>query len=113
MKCMRCGTAITSKDVFCEKCLEDMKRHPIDPSTPIQLPQRHETPVAKSHYKKSRKPEEIVSWQRGIILWLVLIVVALALSLGMTLFMLIPELNKETPPETPAAYHAVVDDCFT
>ena len=113
MKCMRCGTAITSKAVFCEKCLEDMKRHPVDPSTPIQLPQRQEAPPAKNHYKKTRKPEEIVSLQRGVILWLVLIILALALSLGMVLSMLIPVLDQPAQTEPAAAYTTVEEHCFT
>ncbi len=113
MKCMRCGTAITTKDVFCEKCLEDMQRHPIDPSTPIQLPLRDQSPPAKSHYRKTRKPEETVVFQRGIILWLILVVLALALALGMCLSMLFQGLQTENTPETPAAYTFTQEDCFT
>lgn len=113
MKCMRCGTAITTKDVFCENCLEDMKRHPIDPSTPIQLPNRDEEAPVKGHYRKTRKPEETVVFQRGVILWLVIVVLALAISLGMTLSILIQGQETKQTPETPAAYSAVLEECFT
>ncbi len=61
MKCLKCGTAITSDQIFCESCRDDMDKHPVNPGTPVMLPQRPERPVVKASRKKVRKPEEQVA----------------------------------------------------
>lgn len=80
MKCMRCGTSISSGQVFCEPCLEDMKRHPIDPATPIMLPERHPLPTKTSH-RKVRKPEEQLDFLKKVMFWQFIVMGALFLGL--------------------------------
>ena len=84
MKCMRCGTAIASDHVFCDTCSEDMKRHPVDPATPVVIPQRPTTAPAKQSHKKVRKPEEIIRSLRSWVTFLLITVVALLVALGIT-----------------------------
>ena len=81
MKCMRCGTAITSDQVFCNPCLEDMKRHPVDPATPVQLPQRPSSAPTKSPHRKARKPEEQVNILRKMVFWQMIIIAILVIAL--------------------------------
>lgn len=40
MSCMKCGRDVYSDQVFCESCLEDMARYPVNPDTPVVLPKR-------------------------------------------------------------------------
>ena len=81
MKCMRCGTAITSDQVFCNPCLEDMKRHPVDPATPVQIPQRPSSVPAKLSHRKARKPEEQVNILRKMVFWQMIIIAILVIAL--------------------------------
>lgn len=88
MKCLKCGTAITSGQVFCQTCQDDMERHPVKPGTPIVLPNRPERHVSKSSHKKTRKAEDRVISQRRLIFVLTAIIFALAGALTVTLIML-------------------------
>lgn len=88
MKCLKCGTSITSDQVFCDPCLEDMERHPVKPGTPIVLPNRPERPVGKTSHKRIKKPDEQIKNLRSFIFWLLLLVVALIVALAITLHML-------------------------
>lgn len=88
MKCMKCGTAISSDQVFCESCRDEMERYPVKPGTPIQLPNRPEK-VQKNTHKKVRKPEEIIANLQAFIFWLILLIVALGVALGICIHMLL------------------------
>lgn len=101
MKCLRCGTAITSDQVFCESCRQDMERHPIDPGTPIVLPNRSQRRPGKNGHKKIRKPEEQIANLKALIFWLLLVIVALAAALTITVMMLLSA-TKEPEPEAMA-----------
>ena len=59
MNCMKCGTEILTEQVFCEECLADMARHPVNPNTPVVLPRRSAAPVSKKVVrKKTLSPEQ-------------------------------------------------------
>lgn len=94
MKCLKCGTVITSDQVFCETCLTDMERHPVKPGTPIVLPNRPERPAGKTAHKRVRKPDEQIANLRGFIFWLLLLIVALGTALTVTVFMLISAIEE-------------------
>ncbi len=94
MKCLKCGTAISSDQVFCAPCQEDMERHPVNQGTPIVLPNRPERAVNKASHKRVRKPEERIANLRSLIFWLVLLVVALGTVLAITIWMLLTETNE-------------------
>ena len=78
MNCMKCGREITDDQVFCESCLEAMKKYPVKPGIAIQLPQRKETPFVKKVQAKRRHaptPEERIQVLKKrvrtlVILWL-------------------------------------------
>ena len=113
MKCMRCGTAIASDHVFCDTCSEDMKRHPVDPATPVVIPQRPTTAPAKQSHKKVRKPEEIIRSLRSWVTFLLIAVVALLVALGITVAMFLQVLDGQDANPAPAAYNISQFDCFT
>lgn len=96
MKCLKCGSAITSDQVFCGNCREDMERHPVKPGTPIVLPNRPERYVSKASHKKARKPEEQIANLRSFIFWLFLVIVALLVALGITVALLLTDTNPLT-----------------
>jgi len=35
MHCLKCGTEIEAPQVFCDRCLVDMKNHPVSRETPV------------------------------------------------------------------------------
>lgn len=49
MNCMKCGRDIQEGQVFCDNCLEVMRRYPVKPNTAVQLPQRKEIPARGDH----------------------------------------------------------------
>ena len=40
MHCLKCGTEIEAPQVFCDRCLVDMKNHPVSRETPVVIPKR-------------------------------------------------------------------------
>lgn len=61
MQCMKCGNHISTGQVFCPDCLEEMTRYPVKPGTPVLLPSKPtEAPVKKSPRRKNLSPEEQV-----------------------------------------------------
>lgn len=89
MKCMRCGSEIHSTTGFCESCLQEMQKHPVDPNTPINLPRREKhTPVKRSR-KRHLKPEDQIRRLRRLTLWLMALILVLALALSAAVYMLL------------------------
>ena len=69
MNCLKCGAEIKAPAVFCESCLKEMERNPVDRESKVVLPAR---PVSASEIKVPRakpqpKAEEIIVHQRGLI----------------------------------------------
>lgn len=89
MKCMRCGTGITSGAVFCEECLADMEKHPVKPGTPINLPRREKQQSVKRSKKRFYKPEEHISALRRLVAWLMTLIIILVLALTAAVYMLV------------------------
>ena len=56
MNCMKCGREIAEVAVFCESCLEDMKKYPVKPGIAIQLPGRKDAPVLRKSHTRRRQP---------------------------------------------------------
>lgn len=83
MHCLKCGKEAQENQVFCEGCLEDMKKHPVKPGTPVQLPLRSERSQAKkpAHKGRSLPPEEQVTRLRKLVRRLTVAMVVLALVL--------------------------------
>ena len=59
MNCMKCGREILADQAFCETCLADMQRHPVNPNTPVVLPKHTAAPVSvKKPVRKKTVPLE-------------------------------------------------------
>ena len=52
MNCMRCGREVTAGNVFCEDCLAEAGKYPVNSDTPVYLPRRVENNAAKKQPKK-------------------------------------------------------------
>ena len=89
MKCMRCGSEIHSATGFCEDCLQEMKKHPVDPNTPINLPRREKHAPVKRTKRRHLKPEEQLRRLRRLVLCLMALILALALALSAAVYMLL------------------------
>lgn len=79
MNCMKCGRDIGEDQVFCDSCLDVMKKYPVKPGIAIQLPSRNHAPSPKKATVRRRQPptpEEQVQrlkkrLKRMVILWLI------------------------------------------
>ena len=60
--CMKCGRERPADQVFCEKCLADMREHPVKPGVVVLLPRREETPTKPAPKRRTPalSPEEQV-----------------------------------------------------
>lgn len=102
MYCMKCGRDIKEGQVFCNSCLEDMKKYPVKPGTAIQLPHKKEAPSKKVYVKRKQPPTAEEQLQklrkrlkRMIILWLItLILLGAAIYPTVQFFM---DLSLELP----------------
>ena len=90
MYCMKCGRKLKDNQVFCPDCLAIMDDYPVKPGTPIQLPNRTNTPSSptKSPKKKPRKPEEQILQLRSTVRWLTLSLIVALLAFIITAFMM-------------------------
>lgn len=57
MNCMRCGRDI-EEGVFCEECLEEMKKYPVNPGIAIRIPRRPDPQVKRVQRRKTVSEEE-------------------------------------------------------
>ena len=91
MSCMRCGKESTEDHVFCTECLEDMKRHPVKPGTPIQLPVRENNgPVKRASFRVAEsKWHDKIFRLKYTMFWLVVLIILLAGLLALALCMLL------------------------
>ena len=65
MHCLKCGTEIEAPQVFCDRCLVDMKNHPVSRETPvnykIMFHVKH-PPAKEAHMEQ--KVEELLAVMR-------------------------------------------------
>ena len=101
MQCMKCGREIPVDQVFCQECLEDMEKYPVDPGVVVTLPPAaravRQMPAAKSHRHK-RTLEEQAKLQRKwlrVTSWLLVLTVSLLIGAGGLIYSL---LNQEDEP---------------
>ena len=61
MHCLKCGREMEEGQVFCQDCLLDMGRHPVDPNAVVFVPKAGTSAnQKKSPRKRQRSPEEQV-----------------------------------------------------
>ena len=53
LACLKCGKE--TKDVFCESCKAEMNRYPVNPGTPVSVPDREAYITRKRANKPKRK----------------------------------------------------------
>ncbi|MBO7251217.1 MAG: hypothetical protein J6V25_01190 [Oscillospiraceae bacterium] len=58
MQCMRCGKNALFDNVFCDSCLKEMNKYPVNPNTPVSLPKRSEYNAARKTVRKRSVPLE-------------------------------------------------------
>ena len=96
MNCMKCGREAGADNAFCDACLEEMGRHPVNPATVILLPGQGKPQPKKSAPKKApATPEEQVTVLRRKLRrlrMLVLLLAALVAVLGITVRRTLSEL---------------------
>lgn len=84
MNCLRCGAETPEKQVFCDHCLSDMARYPVNPHTHVHLPKRaRDEEILKKSAKRKRtlSAEEQISALRRKVkgLWLTVAILVLVL----------------------------------
>ena len=100
MSCLKCGQEVVSGQIFCEACLADMQRHPVDPSTPIILPKRSRPLPSKRTHKRMLNTEDLITSQRRIIRLLMVIILLLLLLVGVLSYATIHYRNLASAPKT-------------
>jgi len=60
MECMKCGRETAENEIFCEDCLKQMDKYPVQINTPVSIPKREEV-RRKTAQKKILKPEEQIA----------------------------------------------------
>ncbi len=86
MTCMKCGRELETEQAFCDICLEEMKKYPVKPGTPVQLPSFSRTaPVRKAVVRRrTLSPEEqlrVLKKRTRILAVLLLVTTALVLAM--------------------------------
>ena len=52
MNCIKCGRETIGEDVFCQSCLTEMEKYPVQPGTVVLLPRRKEHAYSKKAAKR-------------------------------------------------------------
>jgi hypothetical protein len=91
MNCIRCGREIEEPNVFCEECLQEMEKQPVNPGTPIQLPVHgdcSDPKRARFRLAESKWTDKIFRL-KYIIVFLIILIVLLAAALALCICMLL------------------------
>lgn len=85
MNCMKCGREIPSGQVFCEDCLLDMAKYPVDPDIKVAIPRRASTTGFRKPSKRRTltADEQIASLKRAVRILAILLVLVTALAIAL------------------------------
>ncbi len=111
MNCMKCGRETENDSVFCQECLQEMKRYPVQPGAVVLLPRRRESTLMKKTPKRHiPTPEEQNVILRKMVLWmsiaLAVCIVAIILMFHPTMHYVLDEhveIGQNYSSVTPAA----------
>ena len=101
MHCLKCGTEIESPQVFCSRCLEDMKNCPVSRETPVVIPKRAAIEQERRGKRpgKPQKREELLAMmrkrQRRLLQACVLLTGICLILLALLIFL--PGIHSTTP----------------
>lgn len=88
MYCMKCGRETSGDQTFCQDCLLEMEKYPVEPGTVVQLPRRN---AASSPRKNSRRRAQPLEEQvAGLTKRVRVLSVLLALSLLLAAVLAVP-----------------------
>ena len=91
MNCMKCGRETNSENVFCQECLLDMEKYPVQPGSVVLLPRRRESYVIKKTPRRHiPSPEEQIKLLRK---WLMILSIVLAVAITAIVFMFRPTMH--------------------
>lgn len=105
MQCMKCGREISGGQVFCQECLEEMEKYPVDPDVVVTLPSASGTAKAQQSAKHPRqrtkktaeeKARRLERWLR-ITCWSLVVSVSLLVGAGGLIYSLLTEEEKPLP----------------
>ena len=89
MNCFKCGRETRGEDVFCQGCLTEMQRYPVEPGTVVLLPRRKDASSKKAVKRHTPAPEEqIVTLRRqnvSLLFLLVACIIAIVLMFEPTM----------------------------
>lgn len=96
MYCMKCGRKTEEEAVFCQECLQEMEKHPVQPGAVVLLPRRREPSVMKKIPKKYiPTADEQIALLRKMVMWLsvalVICIVAIVLMFNPTMHYVLDE----------------------
>lgn len=82
MSCLKCGKDTGEMEVFCENCREEMKKYPVKPGTPIQLPKRNDFTVARKTPKRRTVSleEQVKTLRKQVRILVVMLVISVLLA---------------------------------
>lgn len=108
MNCIKCGQESQGEDVFCQTCLLEMQKYPVEPGTVVLLPRRKETSVKKTVKRHTPSQEEQISFLRRRVALLTLL---LAICIALILVMLKPAMHyiRDEHYEIGQNYSSVTD----
>lgn len=98
MNCLRCGKETVGNQVFCNECLEVMKKNPVKPGTPVQIPIRKAPAPDKKQSSRQRKlseSEQILQY-RNLIRWLTVTIAVLCVILCLLAGLMVLQLDGKS-----------------
>lgn len=108
MHCIKCGREAQGEDSFCQTCLLEMQKYPVEPGTVVLLPRRKETSVKKTVKRHTPSQEEQISFLRRRVALLTLL---LAICIALILVMFKPSMHyiRDEHYEIGQNYSSVTD----
>lgn len=113
MTCMKCGREIPAGQVFCDGCLDVMKKYPVRPDATVHLRRRAEQAAPKKQNIRRRQlsPEEqlpLVKRSNRRLSWCVVLLSLLLTAVCVAVVLQLWEMD--TAPLTPPNYNHSTSD---
>ena len=109
MNCMKCGAELRDSGVFCEACLADMEKYPVQPNITVQIPRRPLTAPVKKKAARQRyvKPEDQIRHLKRVRNGLCVLLAAALLAFAACAVMVLHLLDQEEAPSIGQNYDTV------
>ena len=91
MNCMKCGRETQNETVFCQDCLAEMEKYPVQPGAVVLLPRRREPSIMKKLPKRHMPTleEQVVFFRK----WVIYLSILLALCVIAIVVMFKPTMH--------------------